>query len=79
MGRAVNFKPHILEWLERGDDTAITPERAARAADIETIRMFEEHLQSAAVTVAQLVEPRIVIPMVAGSSPVGHPRTAAHR
>ena len=25
------------------------------------------------VTVAQLVEPRIVIPVVAGSSPVGHP------
>ena len=25
------------------------------------------------VAVAQLVEPRIVIPVVAGSSPVGHP------
>ena len=25
------------------------------------------------VTVAQLVEPRLVVPVVAGSSPVGHP------
>ena len=25
------------------------------------------------VTVAQLVEPRIVIPAVVGSSPIGHP------
>ena len=25
------------------------------------------------VAVAQLVEPRIVVPVVAGSSPVGHP------
>ena len=25
------------------------------------------------VTVAQLVEPRFVVPVVAGSSPVGHP------
>ena len=27
------------------------------------------------VAVAQLVEPRIVVPVVAGSSPVGHPTT----
>ena len=70
----MNLKPHILEWLERGDDTALTPERAARSADIETIRLFEEQLQSTAVAVAQLVESRIVIPAVTGSSPVGHPK-----
>lgn len=29
------------------------------------------------VTVAQLVESRIVIPVVAGSSPVGHPKFQA--
>ena len=28
------------------------------------------------VIVAQLVEPRIVIPAVVGSSPIGHPRFA---
>ena len=28
------------------------------------------------VSVAQLVEPRIVIPVVVGSSPIGHPRRA---
>ena len=28
------------------------------------------------VIVAQLVEPRIVIPVVVGSSPIGHPRLA---
>ena len=28
------------------------------------------------VSVAQLVEPRIVIPAVVGSSPIGHPRFA---
>ena len=28
---------------------------------------------SLVVTVAQLAEPRIVIPVVAGSTPVGHP------
>ena len=28
------------------------------------------------VIVAQLVEPRIVVPVVVGSSPIGHPRLA---
>lgn len=31
-------------------------------------------LEKAVVTVAQLVESRIVIPVVVGSSPIGHPR-----
>lgn len=30
------------------------------------------------VAVAQLVEPRIVIPVVAGSIPVGHPNSIFH-
>lgn len=30
-------------------------------------------MPSIVVTVAQLVEPRLVVPVVAGSSPVGHP------
>ena len=29
------------------------------------------------VAVAQLVEPRIVIPVVVGSSPIGHPMSSA--
>src|SRR5690606_1197656 len=34
---------------------------------------------SAVVAVAQLVEPRIVIPVVVGSSPIGHPTKLARR
>ncbi len=33
----------------------------------------QEKLQKTMVTVAQLVESRIVIPVVVGSSPIGHP------
>ncbi len=31
------------------------------------------------VAVAQLVEPRIVIPVVVGSSPIGHPNLSSSR
>ena len=34
-------------------------------------------VQAFAVAVAQLVEPRVVVPVVAGSSPVRHPRAPA--
>ncbi|CAJ0897354.1 protein of unknown function [Alcaligenes faecalis subsp. faecalis] len=49
---------------------------------LEYIFYFAAHLdvgqkqkkQYTVVTVAQLVESRIVIPVVVGSSPIGHPR-----
>ena len=34
---------------------------------------------SLVVTVAQLVESRIVIPVVVGSSPIGHPKNISKR
>jgi hypothetical protein len=39
----------------------------------KTKRMDYRSRQPETVVVAQLVEPRIVIPVVAGSSPVDHP------
>ncbi len=35
-------------------------------------------LKQLVVTVAQLVESRIVIPVVVGSSPIGHPKNIKH-
>ncbi len=36
---------------------------------------YKRELSYAMVAIAQLVEHRIVIPVVAGSSPVGHPNS----
>ena len=45
-----------------------------RAVELPQIRKYIEQQQvNSVVAIAQLVEPRIVIPVVAGSSPVIHP------
>ena len=49
---------HRLQGVMKGDDRSI----------IALLRNT-----SSMVTVAQLVEPRIVIPVVVGSSPISHP------
>ena len=37
---------------------------------------MQKTISSTVVTVAQLVESRIVIPVVVGSSPIGHPKNS---
>src|SRR5690606_21509390 len=60
-----------------------TPERARRRPDARKKFMLESYSLverngplKTMVTVAQLVESRIVIPVVVGSSPIGHPKNS---
>jgi hypothetical protein len=44
----------ILDWLERGDDTPVSPERAAHVADLQTIQAFEDHEEARETEIANL-------------------------
>src|SRR5690606_29515306 len=48
---------------------------ALRGCTFPQMMLYSFSLLHTVVTVAQLVESRIVIPVVAGSSPVGHPNS----
>lgn len=41
-------------------------------------KLFVDKVAKAVVAVAQLVESGIVIPVVVGSSPIGHPKNTKH-
>ena len=55
-------KPAALSTELRGRPRSVCP----------TLRRYPVRVE---VAVAQLVEPRVVVPVVAGSSPVRHPST----
>src|SRR5690606_7464887 len=68
-------------WLPAQAARLRTPDTARRRPDARKKFMLESYSLverngplKIMVTVAQLVESRIVIPVVVGSSPIGHPR-----
>ena len=74
------FKVEINEPRRRRDAAAASAQREAclrgpreRHVDEQARRVRSAILARSAVAVAQLVESRIVIPVVVGSSPISHP------
>ena len=69
-GQASDIPKAGGEWVDEG--VVVEPGGGANAAGPPPRAGYPVRV---AVAVAQLVEPRVVVPVVVGSNPIRHPRT----